>query len=661
MKGGGGPSPQRKTNNMGLDFYLVRKPNKVYNLFTVCVPSLLDGNTRAARNPTSVCPQCIRGIVVKKIFLFIVALIITGNVAHAQVGNLIWEDNFSDLDNWLKITGNGYWGWGNGELEFYKEENVEIAPIPDETGNTALHITAKQESGPGIVDQWGNPLDYTSGKVLSKSFITIKYGMIETRMRIPNIDLGGWPAVWLLGSANYAWPRCGEIDMMEMGAKQAFRDLHDTHNGGNGLDNSNVNQAVGANAIFYSDDAVNPGNPSGASSISWDPDDDYCRPYYNYATPLVERFLTYRLYWDENSLRFTVVDAGVENDLYEFPFAIDSESDEFQRPFYLIANLAIGGAFTDAYNLGDPGSGLPVSMPFPAEMYVDYIRVYEWNGQGEVHLGPPTPESQTFGIYTDETPTNGGLEAEVTSEIYVWEGTLTEGTIPPFEGDNVLSWQTVGAGWFGAGIMSIQPLNLFDFGEGHLNFMIKIPAHVTFKIGIIDSWGNQSYVQLPANQTTYGLVRDGEWGQVRIPVSDLRGPAIDLRMMSYAFVILEEQGAACEFALDDIYYDGGGTSGVENVDVANGRAFGLSSNVPNPFNATTEIRFDLPSAGSYEIVIYDVAGRQVNRFSGVGSVGANSVRWDGRDQSGANMGSGVYYYRLQADGHSVTNKMVMVK
>ena len=66
----------------------------------------------------------------------------------------------------------------------------------------------------------------------------------------------------------------------------------------------------------------------------------------------------------------------------------------------------------------------------------------------------------------------------------------------------------------------------------------------------------------PANQTTYGLVRDGEWGQASIPVSDIRGTAMDLRMLSYAFVILEENGAACEFALDDIYWDGGHHFGV---------------------------------------------------------------------------------------------------
>ena len=597
----------------------------------------------------------------KKISLFIAALIITGNVAHAQVGNLIWEEDFNNLENWITLTGNGSWGWGNGELECYLEDNVDIADIPGEPGNTALRITAKQESGPGIVDQWGNPLNYTSGKVYSKSKISIKYGMIETRMRVPDLDLGGWPAVWLLGSANYAWPRCGEIDMMEMGSRQSFRDLHDEHNGGNGLNNSNVNQVVGANAIYYADEAITPGNPSGASSLSWDPDDTYCRPYYNYADPLIERFLTYRLYWDEDSMRLTIVDNGVEYDLYEYPFTIDSTSDEFQKPFYLIANLAVGGAFTDTYNLGDPGSGAPISMQFPAEMYVDYIRVYQWNGQGEVHLGPPAAESGSFGIYTDNTPTNGGLEAQVTSEIYVWEGTLTDGSIAPYEGENCLSWQTAGSGWFGAGIMSMQPLNLFNFGEGHLNFMIKIPANVTFKIGVIDAWGNQYYVEFPAYQTTYGLVRDGQWGQASIPAVDLRGTAIDLRMLSYSFVILEEHGTNCEFALDDIYWDGGGISAVEGGAAVASQGLELFSNVPNPFNAMTEIRFEMSVAANYNLVIYNLAGRRVKGISGGGVDGLNTVRWDGRDDSGANVGSGIYYYRLQSDGGSAVGKMVLVK
>ncbi len=597
----------------------------------------------------------------KNIAFWLAATALAAGMAHAEVGALVWEEDFDDLDDWLKITGNGYWGWGNGELEFYKEENVEIAAIPGEPENTALRITARQESGPGIVDQWGNPLFYTSGKVLSKSFVSLRYGMIETRVRVPDIDLGGWPAVWLLGTANYAWPRSGEIDLMEMGAKQAFRDLHDTHNGGNGLDNSTVNEAAGANAIFYSDDAVTPENPSGAASLSWDPDDDYCRPYYRYAPDLVDRFLIYRSYWDVNGLRFTVVDDGVEHDLYVSPFDIDEESDEFRSPFYLIANLAIGGQFTDAYSLGSPGSGEPVSMPFPAEMYVDYIRLYEWNGQGEVHLGPPDAESGAFGIFTDETPTNGGLVAGVSSEIYVWEGTLTDGSIPPYEGQNGISWQTTGLGWFGAGIMSIQPLNLFDFGQGDIRFMIKIPANVTFKIGIIDAWGNQSYVTFPANQTKYGLVRNGQWGQASIPVSEIRGLYIDLRMLSYAFVILEENGTACEFALDDIYWDAGIDTEVEGAGSVEPRQVDLLSNAPNPFNALTEIRFDLPSGGPYAIVVFDASGRKVTGFHGIGNAGSNSLQWNGRDDSGKPATSGVYFYRLEYGERRETRKMTLVK
>jgi len=599
------------------------------------------------------------GHLLKTSVLILLVVILSAAAVHAQVGSLIWEDDFANLDNWIILTGNGSWGWGNGELEYYSENNVDIAGIPGEPGNTALRITARHESGPGIVDQWGNPLNYTSGKVISKSMVSIQYGMIEARVRVPDIDLGGWPAVWLLGTANYAWPRCGELDMMEMGGKQVYRDLHDTHNGGNGLDNSTVNESVGANAIFYSDDAVNPGNPSGAASISWDPDDIYCRPYFNYDPSLVERFLVYRLYWDENSLRLTVVDDGVEHDLYETPFTIDEESDEFTKPFYLIANMAIGGAFTDAQVLG--GGGLPVSMPFPAEMYVDYIRVYEWNGQGDVHVGPPPFESGVFGIYTDETPTTGGLEAEVTSEIYVWEGTLVDGSIPPYEGENVLSWQSAGLGWFGAGIMSIQPLNLFDFGDGDLKFRIKIPANVTFKIGIIDAWNNQEYVSFPAYQTKYGLVRDGNWGQATIPVSDIRGTLIDLRMLSYAFVILEENGTACEFALDDIYWDDGGTSVGQDDNLTSGSKLQLFPNAPNPFTATTEIRFELPSPAEYDIVVYDVAGRRVASSRGTGVAGINSVRWDGRDDSGTRVGSGVYYYRVEVDGETVERKMVLMK
>ena len=317
-----------------------------------------------------------------KSYLLIFIIFIYHN-ANAQIGDVIWEENFNNLDNWLIETGNGSWGWGNGELQFYSEDNVQISEIPNEPGNNGLLIIGREESGNGITDQWGNPLNFTSGKVTSKSKVSVQYGMIEARAMVPDINLGGWPALWLLGTANYSWPRCGELDMMEMGHAKSFRDLHDEHNGGNGNNNSTVNQVVGANAIFYADEAVNDGNPTGAASISWDPDDNYCRPYYNYDN-LNDRFLTYRMYWDPDSIRFTIIDGDLEYDFYTDVFPIDSISDEFNSPFFFNINLAIGGTLTDAYNLGDPGSGLPVSLPLPANMYVDYIRISEWNGHGSV-------------------------------------------------------------------------------------------------------------------------------------------------------------------------------------------------------------------------------------------------------------------------------------
>ena len=581
---------------------------------------------------------------------------------YGQMGNVIWEENFDNLDNWMKVTGNGSWGWGNGELEFYKEENVQISEVPNEQGNNALHITAQEESGPEIVDQWGNPLYYTSGKVTTKAKVAVKYGVIEARVRVPDLNLGGWPAVWLLGTSNLNWPYCGELDMMEMGSRQDFRDLHDEHNGGNGLDNSNVNQVVGANAIFYADEAVNPENPSGAASISWDPDDDYCRPYYNYDN-LNDRFLTYRIYWDADSIRFTVEDNDEEHDLYTNPFPIDSNSNEFQKPFYLIANLAIGGAFTDVYNLGDPSSGAPVSMPFPAHMYVDYIKVMEWNGQGEVHIGPPTFQGGTFGLFTDTTPIDNGLVAGDDAEIYVWEGTLSEGSIPPYEGENGISWQTTGLGWFGAGIMSMQPVNLFNFEEGYLKFMIKIPANISFQIGIIDAWGNQSYVDFPGNQTTYGLVRDGNWGQASIPVSDIRGEFIDLRMLSYEFVILEVNGASCEFGLDDIYWEGGGTVSVIEGEL--GKApikYSLNNNYPNPFNPMTTISYGLPEDGFVNITIYDISGRPIKELiNGQQKSGFKAFQWDATNDQGQPVSSGLYLYTIQTRNFRETKKMALLK
>lgn len=90
----------------------------------------------------------------------------------------------------------------------------------------------------------------------------------------------------------------------------------------------------------------------------------------------------------------------------------------------------------------------------------------------------------------------------------------------------------------------------------------------------------------------------------------------------------------------------------------------LLGNVPNPFNPSTEIRFVVPNgpALDYRVEIYDAAGRVVRRLdAGRAAPGMNQVIWNGQDDQGAPVGSGVYLYRLELGAERLVSKMVLVK
>lgn len=289
----------------------------------------------------------------------------------AQVGQIIWEENFSafNTDHWNKVTGDGcddvQCGWGNQELEYYLAENVKIEEIPGEAGNYALILEAKNETHENS--------SFTSGKINTKEKLAIKYGVIEIRIKSPDVATGLWPAAWLLGTNETAvgWPSCGEADMMEMGHKASER----ARLGHAGV---SANNYVGANLIWYDEDACGDDNLSCAASIAFDA--YYNKPYVS-ETALTERFQIYRMYWDDKSIRFTVEDEGIENDLYTDVFPIGSGEDAFQKPFYFLLNLAVGGNFTDA------ATPAQVTAPLPSKMLIDYIRVRKWNGKGEIYSG----------------------------------------------------------------------------------------------------------------------------------------------------------------------------------------------------------------------------------------------------------------------------------
>ena len=466
------------------------------------------------------------------------------SVTNPSIGSLLWSEEFNgtalNTNVWTPYNGDGcqigLCGYGNAELESYSPNNLSIVNVPFEPGTRALAIQARREVA-------GNS-QFTSGKLDSYNKVQVQYGMIEVRMAAPNVQTGLWPAAWLLGTTAQAWPTKGEIDMMEQGHKQASWSAAGA---------TSPNNFVGSNVITYQKAACVTGNESCAASTSWQ-----TKSYYVAPSSLANRFVTYRLYWTDTQMRFTIVDNGVEHDMYNAPLPVNSTA--LQAPFYLLLNLAVGGNFTDA------ATPAQVTAPLPGTMYVDYVRVYQLDGKGSVKLGNQiVPETGKFGVFTDTTSVTNKLVAGTSSDIYLWNSaSMAAGTLAPYEGSNVIAWAYTAPGqWFGGGIQSRDIKDMSNFRNGKMTFRIKIPANVAFKIGVGDTYTNQNWVSFPANTTTYGLVRNGDWAQATIPVSVLAGPAIALQSLHDIFMFANDApipSATFQFAIDDIVWDSGTTA-----------------------------------------------------------------------------------------------------
>jgi hypothetical protein len=104
------------------------------------------------------------------------------------------------------------------------------------------------------------------------------------------------------------------------------------------------------------------------------------------------------------------------------------------------------------------------------------------------------------------------------------------------------------------------------------------------------------------------------------------------------------------------------TVGVEQRSNLIPTVFNLSQNYPNPFNPETEIHFDLPVTSVVKLEIYNMLGQRVRELhNGLKPAGGYGVVWDGRDDSGREVGSGVYLYQLTTDRYSATRKMLLVR
>jgi beta-glucanase (GH16 family) len=232
---------------------------------------------------------------------------------------LVWNDEFDGTilsSDWVHEVGNGNWGWGNNELQYYRPENTAV-------GNGVLTITAKPQNFGGF--------NYTSSRIKTQGLKSFKYGRIDIRAALP-YSKGIWPALWMLGDniTSVGWPACGEIDIMELigGAGYNDRTVHGT--------------------------------------IHWDQNGSYAYDGDSNSLPsgmFAENFHVFSIIWDANEIKWLRDDVQ-----YHVASVTPAAMSEFQENFFFIFNVAVGGNWP-----GSPDG----STVFPQSMYVDYVRVFQ--------------------------------------------------------------------------------------------------------------------------------------------------------------------------------------------------------------------------------------------------------------------------------------------
>jgi len=280
----------------------------------------------------------------------------------ANYTNLVMSDEFDvegapDSEIWNFDTGIGpnSDGWGNNELQYYtnRSENVTVQ-------NGLLIISAIEEDYMGA--------SFTSARLLTKGKFTQAYGRFEARIKVPG-GSGLWPAFWLLGE-NFdvdGWPQCGEIDIMEYRRQEPTKVSGSIH--GPGYSGETDPQGHVTKSYDLGNDRYDAGFH--IYGIEWGP--DYINYYvddvlYNQITPSdIEITPTDAVYTLNDGVE--AAEATEDSPAVEAVEPTDITGDwVFNKPFYIIINLAVGGNFP-----GDPDSG----EAFPQNMLIDYVRVYK--------------------------------------------------------------------------------------------------------------------------------------------------------------------------------------------------------------------------------------------------------------------------------------------
>ena len=257
-----------------------------------------------------------------------------------------WSDEFNtgttDLSGWTYDLGGG--GWGNQEKETYTNSSQNVS-----VSGGALHITA-------IATGTGSLQTYTSGRIRTTNLFSQTYGLMEFRAKFP-AGTGLWPAMWMMpkDSAYGGWPTSGEVDVFESKGQSPSLVQGSLHSG------SSPNTQVTQTRVFSQTGL----QPAGFSTGDWHTYDLQWIPGSPNHAATMKWWVDGINYYTQTGGWFVPGTAGAGN-----------LAAPFDKPFYILLNLAVGGTYV----------GNPSLAPGSYDMQVDYVRSYQSVFPGDANV-----------------------------------------------------------------------------------------------------------------------------------------------------------------------------------------------------------------------------------------------------------------------------------
>ncbi len=201
-------------------------------------------------------------------------------------------------------------------------------------------------------------------------------------------------------------------------------------------------------------------------------------------------------------------------------------------------------------------------------------------------------------------------------------------------------------------------LNITGYSNVQISFWIWYKTENSYDYCSFQYWNGSSWVEFTGGRFTGTGTGSGVWTQKTYSVPSAAGTTFKFRWIFYSDGSITNEGAY----IDDIVVTGlsGARLAKDGTDLP--VSFDLSQNFPNPFNPTTTIKFDLPNESSVKLNVYNTNGQLVKSLVNTKmTAGSHQIMWDGRNEAGQIVSSGLYIYRIQAGNYVKSMKMMLMK